>query len=92
MMNAKVWFFLIVILALINPLESPALEFGYFYPLYLGASWTYQSVENPENTLVQSVCCPFEIEEGQPAMIYDLDEGVQVACWKDGSSVIWYGY
>jgi len=70
----------------------PVHDYGAYFPLYEGAVWNYQSVVNPANTRVESVCCPFEIEEGHPAMIYDLDGGVQLVCWKDGASVIFYGF
>jgi len=90
-MITKVRSFLILVSVLICPLASSALEFGHYYPLYDGASWTYQSVVNPDNTYMETVCCPFEID-GQPALIYLVGGESEVACWKNGPSVVLYGY
>ncbi len=69
----------------------PVYDFGPYYPLYQGAVWSYQSVENPTNTQIQSVCCP-EIIGGDPVLLYDLNGEIQVAFRKDGPTITYFGY
>jgi predicted GH43/DUF377 family glycosyl hydrolase len=69
----------------------PVFQYGPYFPLYLDATWHYQSVENGANTRVESVCCPESIG-GEPALLYDINGEYQVACRKEGPTITYYGY
>lgn len=54
------------LLIITAPVTAREPVMGWYYPLNLGASWTYQNVDDPFDTYTESVFDVFEYE-GQPA-------------------------
>jgi hypothetical protein len=82
----------VIVCALLIAVASPAPAtdmMGWYFPLLLGASWTYENVDNPLDTFTETV---FELieYEGQPAWRFGTDIDNHSIVYRQGGIVTVY--